>query len=427
MALTLADISPSWVTDLCRELAPRSGGAVTLHSFALSPLASEQGVLSRYRPSPDEPAGEPASEQAGEPASEPAGPPEAIVGHRILTLDATLAGVRQQRRLVLKAKAPGAVLRRRVASAYARLDRRVASRLVEAQQRVSPSILDDCHTRELHVYTLARSGAPSLRAITPAIARVWLDPAAQIFAVVMELLDGVRHASTLHDLDLWLPADLECALVQLARVHGEFLGQIDPTSPPPWLLPFAQLHNPSLLAYQAELLRYNAETFPALFSPPRVRLLEALLADAPARHRAIAARPLTLIHGDFTPRNLCLKPAGEGASPRGLRLCAYDWELAQLHLPQRDVCELLCYALSPRRGWRDAGTARLLDRYRTAMIDAAGESISAADFAHDLALALRELATFKLLVQGFTHQLLGQRGYFDRLVHNVFDGLEAFP
>jgi Phosphotransferase enzyme family len=414
MALTLADLGPAWMTDLCRELAPRRSRSVTLHSFALAPLASEQGVLSRYRPSADEATDEATNEAA-----------QAIVGHRLLTLDATVAGLRQQHRLVLKSKAPGSVVRRRVAAAYARLDLRLHSRLVEAQLRVSPSILDDCHTRELHVYTLARSGAPSLRAITPAIARIWLDPAAQIYAVVMELLDDVRHASTLHDLDVWLPADLDCALGQIARVHGDFLCQIDPAAPPPWLLPFAQLHNASLLPYQAELLRYNADTFPELFTPPRVRMLEALLAASPERNRAIAARPLTLIHGDFTPRNLCLK-TDEATVPGGLRLCAYDWELAQLHLPQRDVCELLCYALSPQRGWRDALPARLLHRYRTALIDASGESISPGDFSRDLALALRELATFKLLVQGFTHQLLGQRAYFERLVHNVFDGLEVF-
>jgi hypothetical protein len=402
MALLRCSIDHAWVTDLCRDLASHSPGAVhdvEVRAFELTPLASDQGVLSRYEPSADD-----ASDHD-----------RALVGHHLLTIDALVDDLPRPRRLVLKAKVPGAVVRRRMADVYRKLDRRLA----EAQQRVSPSILDDCHTRELHVYAQDRA---SLRSITPAIARVWLDEPRQIFAVVMELLEGVRHARTLNQLDVWLERDITCALTQLARVHGDFLAELEAAPPPPWLLPFASLHHEHLLAYQAELLRYNAETFPELFGAARVRILEALLASAGRRHQAILARPLTLIHGDFTPRNLCLKTGPTEA----LRLCAYDWELAQLHLPQRDVCELLCYVLPAACGWSAPATARMLEHYRAALVAAAGRPIDAADFEHDLALALAEFCTFKLLVQGITHQRLGHRSYFERLVHNAFDGLAAF-
>jgi hydroxymethylglutaryl-CoA reductase (NADPH) len=400
VALTLADLDPAWVTALCHELAgPAIDPAdVVVRSFTVAPLPSQQGVLSRYPPAPTE------------------ARDDVLTGHRALTVDARVAGVDHQHRLVLKAKPPGAVVRQRLAARYRLLD----ARLADAQQRVSPSILDDCHTRELHVYALER---PSLRAITPGIARVWLDPDRQIFAVVMQRFEGVRHEHTLDDLDAWRPDELACVLAGLAAVHGDLLGQLDPAAPPPWLLPFARLHNASLLAYQAELLRYNADTFPELFTPARRRQLEALLAASAARHRAILARPLTLLHGDFSPRNVCLAPAPRGA----WRLCAYDWELAQVHLPARDVCELLCYALSPARGFDEDLAARLLDGYRQQLALAAARPISRAELAHDLGLALAELAGFKLLVQGVTHQLLGNRRYFERLVHNTFHGLAAFP
>ena len=95
------------------------------------------------------------------------------------------------------------------------------------------------------------------------------------------------------------------------------------------------------------------------------------------------------------------------------------------HVPQRDVCELLCYVLNPGRGWHDEATARLLDGYRDALARAAGRPIAADEFRHDLALAIGEFATFKLLVQGITHQLLGKRPYFERLVENAFASMEA--
>lgn len=372
-------------------------------SLRIAPLSSSQGVLSRVQPSRD-----------GE-----------LVGHYLLTLTSPMG----TRRLVLKAKAPGAAVRQRLESRYRAID----TQLAELGRAVSPSILDASHLRELD---LAALPSPALRAHSPAIARVLRDDDEQIFALLMEHLSDVRHPDSLGDLDAWTEADLTAALGGLAAIHGAHL-----TSPQ--LLPFAELHNPSLLAYQGALLRYNADAFPERFSPPRRRLLERLLAAAPPRHRQIAARPLTLIHGDLSPRNLCLRPTSEGH-----RLCAYDWELAQRHLPARDVVELLAYTLPPRQSFGSPLAARLLERYRLALIvstviaaetsaspspspsptpspspEAAAE---APRFAADVALALAEFATFKLLVQGITHQLLGQRAYFDRLVENTFAGLTAF-
>jgi hypothetical protein len=396
------------VTGLCRDLATAASGSpedVQLRSFTLSELGATQGVLSRYAPSTR----------------------EAIVGHRLLAIRWSLRGEAREDRLVLKSKAPGLVIRRRLEEVYRRFD----PRLAELQRRLDPSILDDVHTRELAIYELDR---PGLRSVTPVIHRLWRDPSAHIFVIVMELLADVRHASTLDDLDAWTPDDIACAVLQIARVHGEHLGALSATAPPPYLVPFDLLHggrllDGRLLDYQARLLAYNATAFPALFDAGRVRRLESFLASAPERHRAISRRPLTLIHGDLTPRNICLRPPVPSGAPERsgtLRLCAYDWELAQVHLPQRDVCELLCYVLSPGRGWKAEPTALLLDRYRAHLAAAAGRPIDAADFRCDLAMAIRELCTFKLLVQGITHQLLGNRSYFERMVQNAFDAIDAF-
>jgi len=385
LGLSPADISHDWVTGVFRA---RVGGSAEVETFSLTELGDSQGVISRYERSTH----------------------EAIIGHRVLTIHGAVRGESRIERVVLKAKAPGSVIRRRLEEVYRKLD----PRLADLQLELSPSILDECHLREPRIYEL---GHASLKAITPAIDRVWIDPSREIFVVAMELLADVRHAKTLDDLDVWLPADIACALEGIARMHGELLGTIDATAPPPWLLPFERLNNAPLLAYEAALLRYNAESFPDLFDAPRTRMLEQRVAAAPQRHREILNRPLTLAHGDFTPRNICLRPTQ--------RLCAYDWELAQVHLPQRDVCELLCYVLNPNRGWEHEATARLLDGYRAALGHAAGRVIAVDEFRHDLALAIGEFATFKLLVQGITHKILGNRSYFERMVENAFASMKA--
>ena len=47
---------------------------------------------------------------------------------------------------------------------------------------------------------------------------------------------------------------------------------------------------------------------------------------------------VTVIHNDFNPRNVALRKNGD--------ICIYDWELATVNLPQRDVFEFLAFTFS---------------------------------------------------------------------------------
>ncbi len=62
----------------------------------------------------------------------------------------------------------------------------------------------------------------------------------------------------------------------------------------------------------------------------------------------LATSPLTLIHNDCNPRNLCLRKNDDLSDRRDVcTLCLYDWELATLDSPQRDVVEFLAFTLRP--------------------------------------------------------------------------------
>src|SRR5213076_1282094 len=50
------------------------------------------------------------------------------------------------------------------------------------------------------------------------------------------------------------------------------------------------------------------------------------------------ALPQTLIHNDFNSRNIRLR-----RRQGGWTLCAFDWELATIGAPTRDLAELLCF------------------------------------------------------------------------------------
>ena len=61
--------------------------------------------------------------------------------------------------------------------------------------------------------------------------------------------------------------------------------------------------------------------------------------------------PMTLIHNDCNPRNICIRKAtsdqGDSSDEDPRRMCIYDWELARIDVPQHDLAEFLAFILPP--------------------------------------------------------------------------------
>lgn len=87
--------------------------------------------------------------------------------------------------------------------------------------------------------------------------------------------------------------------------------------------------------------------------------MESAIANIGRINSVLASAPLTLIHNDCNPRNICLHKQDGG---QGARLCLYDWELAKLDTPQRDLAEFLTFTLSPATS--AAARMDLIDYYR---------------------------------------------------------------
>ena len=87
---------------------------------------------------------------------------------------------------------------------------------------------------------------------------------------------------------------------------------------------------------------HAAEEFPALVPRRTLQYYLSFVRSLETWWPRMEAMPRTLIHNDFNPRNIAIRP-----DINGDRLCAYDWELATLGVPQHDLAELLIFTLSP--------------------------------------------------------------------------------
>ena len=109
-----------------------------------------------------------------------------------------------------------------------------------------------------------------------------------------------------------------------------------------------------LVQLWTELLKEAHFEFPRVWTNKRFIYTDQAIKSIGHIESVLMAAPITLIHNDCNPRNLCLRRPdviGDGGILSTItdncRLCLYDWELAQIGTPQRDLIEFLAFSLKP--------------------------------------------------------------------------------
>ncbi|MGI4762396.1 MAG: phosphotransferase [Janthinobacterium lividum] len=308
-------------------------------------------------------------------------------------------------RLVLKAKPPG----RAICQMLSGLARACGGPLAEVYPAFELRTgFANTHHRELAVFAAPLAGA----APAPLLPTIWAthaDEAAESYLVVLEDLSRHELLNSAPTPDAWTDTHLRAALAQLAAWHARHLGGPTPpeAAPATW---------PELLPLWEALLDHAATRLPDLYPPARARQLRARLRHVPADWATLASLPKTLIHNDLNPRNTCFRRVPDGA----LRFVAYDWELANWHLPQYDAVELLSFVLTPARYHL---RPVYLEVYRQALHELTGQFADRAAFAEGCRLASLEFGLHRLGMYAMAHTL-SPYGFFPGVVASFFAGLD---
>jgi thioester reductase-like protein len=219
------------------------------------------------------------------------------------------------------------------------------------------------------------------------------------------VLEDVGSATLLDSIDRtpwWEPDHIDIVVRDLAVVHALAYGRTARLQELPWI-GFRQ--SARSMREMTDLWSALAEHAAPAFGDWGGRDLPALhrsLIDSLADWRAVIDEgPQTLIHNDFNPRNICLR---EQAS--GLVLCAYDWELATIGPPQRDLAELLCFVLPDTVS--DTSIDEWIERHRVALERAAGVRIDRAGWDRGFHAAMNELLVNRLAMYALVHRVRRQ-------------------
>ncbi len=208
------------------------------------------------------------------------------------------------------------------------------------------------HIRELKIACL--KDAP-LVAIMPKTLGTLTNTKRDAYILAQEYLDeenGVVLLDTTEQRERWTEEYIQTAIEGIGRVHAHFKPQAKALSAEPWMYQLDRARVERLMEPHFELSRQLHAHCYDWFSSDDLEFHRRELSKLPPMWDELTAMSHTLIHGDFNPRNLAFRElrrssaqSNESESAVTRSLIAYDWELATVHVPQRDLAEFLSFVL----------------------------------------------------------------------------------
>lgn len=190
----------------------------------------------------------------------------------------------------------------------------------------------NCHEKEIKLYELLHKHKLPYK---PELFGKLIDEKREIHLIVQELLDV--SSLLLYNADnqpgLWDEGKTKHVIYGITKIHQAFsekkeaaraqeIGDFKPWLAKPLYRKLAQLVDEGV----EDGLPWHEQTF---------RLYD-FIEELEQEHQALEI-PRSIIHNDFNPRNIAIRQDG---TP-----CFYDWELAVVHIPHRDVVEFLSFTL----------------------------------------------------------------------------------
>lgn len=247
-----------------------------------------------------------------------------------------------------------------------------------------------CHIREIKIY---EQNDRRFTEIAPIFYGSINDDRSETYMLMLERLENLKHFDSADVSGNWNHADLGIAIEGIAGFHSIWLGRASELSKEDWIGPVTN----------GRLLSDSRPLWEALATHGQTEFAEWFGENDFQNHmnwvRSFCdySTPRTLIHGDFNTRNIAIRTSHSGES----KLCAYDWELATLHIPQRDLVELLSFTLDESCSGEEL--LYFIELHRHALEKHAGCSFDARVWLNDFKRVLEEWMVTRLAMYFVAH------------------------
>jgi hypothetical protein len=232
-----------------------------------------------------------------------------------------------------------------------------------------------------------------------------------VWSLAIEHLEDAELVGAAEASDRWTHAHVEAAIRGAARIHSAWYGRKGDLHGEPWMAPAITSGDAVSMSPLWRSLARFSDSFYGEWAGGRLLPLQSkFIQTVGSWWDELASMTGTLIHNDYNPRNLAFR-----REVAGYTVCAFDWELARVGIPQHDLAELLCFVLPG-----DAGPGELsqwLDFHRAELASCAGVTIDPAAWRRGFVLALQQLAIDRLPFYALAHRFKPQ-AYLPRVTRN---------
>ena len=270
---------------------------------------------------------------------------------------------------------------------------RLSPQLALAFDMDRPHPLTGIHIREL---AFNKMREPVIQKLRPRVFGTESSAENGTYEIFMECFEGGSFLNAMADNSKWSSSAIHAALAGIAQLHGRYLEDFSHVEKQGIVNRYALENNADSVVARKVMLEYCLKNSLGFLSGGMKALLLKMLEDLAATSRKLAASPLTLCHYDFNPRNLFLK------SKKGrFELCLYDWEVATVHVPQRDVCEFVASVI-PQNSTIDSHL-ECIEFYRKSLNGASNLSFTRQAFMEIYILACVDFALSKIIRLGIVN------------------------
>ena len=275
-----------------------------------------------------------------------------------------------------------------------------------------PRILGIARANEREI-ALYQSNDERLTRHMPSIYAAHGDPALDVWYLVMEYLTNTEMLDSIDTGSDWEPIHIMSALSGLADIHSVWYRRVEELRQQTWIAPeIAAKDVRTMTPLWHALAEFASESFSSAWGVSSLPIQQRMIDSIPSWWKNLSELPRTLIHNDFNPRNLAFRRVD-----RELQLCAYDWELATIGVPQHDLAELLCFVLPDNAEKQDA--EYYIDQYRVALQRTQCCTISSIEWQTGFRLSLRNLIINRFPLYALINKFKPQ-AFFSKTIRNWY-------
>ena len=334
---------------------------------------------------------------------------EHSIGHFGLTVEYTIDGVAQSRKMVIKIKPHGDEIVAML-SGLAQLCENELGPLYHQYRKLTG--FQHTHHKENLIYEVFRPD------FTPTIFGLYSDEKQGVFIILMEFIEQAELLNTVMEPSAWTDKHIKSALDKMAEWHTAQLQTGNKADAE------TLSHDAPSAAFMIEmkplwkmLLQNAGEKFPELYTQQRIQVLQSGIDAIEQDWFMLDQSPKTIIHNDLNPRNTYFVKENEKTFFK-----AYDWELATLHTPVYDIAELLCFILDEDRY---ADRENYVEYYRVALNARTGIFTDRQRFKELFLAASRHFGMQRLGMYMMAHTV-SPYPFLPRVVNSFFNSLEVF-